>query len=91
MTFKLQQGLFSDPFIRQFEPVIGTPGDFPIDGTDRIQLEKLYNITSEYMSRPEQTRKLKEISSIIKGRKTASTNMSTFIKTMKLSNVCLHV
>ena len=61
--------MFSNHFIPQFEPVIGTPSEFSIDGTDKIKLEELYNITSEYMSKPEQLRKLQEISSLIRGEK----------------------
>ena len=68
---------------RQFEPIIGTPTDFPIDGTDKIKLEELYNITSEYMSKPEQSRKLQEISSLVKGKNKVSITMSILVKTLK--------
>ncbi len=49
----------------KFDPVIGTPEDFPIDGTDAKRLEMLSNLTTNYMKEEEQAQKLKEIKSIL--------------------------
>jgi hypothetical protein len=53
----------------RLNPVIGTPNDFPIDGTDPALLAKLSQITSDYMAEPEQRRKLQEIRDTLDGRK----------------------
>ena len=53
----------------RFNPIIGLPDSFPIDVTDPEKLAKLMEITLEYMKQPEQQRKIREISDILKGRK----------------------
>jgi len=55
-------------FHNQFDPIIGTPIEFPIDGTDPIKLKKLSKIASDYMDEPEQQVKLKEMASILRGK-----------------------
>ena len=55
--------------ITQFDPKIGDPGDFPIDGTNTESLEKLSRIATDYMKDNEQMEKLKEIKTILGGRR----------------------
>jgi calcium-independent phospholipase A2-gamma len=50
----------------RFDPVVGTSVDFPIDGTDKNQLEKLKRITNAYMEEPEQKEKLRKIGKILR-------------------------
>jgi len=59
-------GVSSTRYFR-FDPVIGTPTDFPIDGTDAKQLEKLSDITTNYMKENVQRKKLEEIKTILSG------------------------
>ena len=49
----------------RFDPVVGTSVDFPIDGTDKNQLEKLKRISKAYMEEPEQREKLKNIGKVL--------------------------
>ena len=51
----------------QFDPKIGKPTAFPVDGTDPIMLEKPSAITERYMKEPEQVQKLEEITNELKG------------------------
>lgn len=51
--------------ILQFDPVIGTSKDFPIDCTDPIKLEKLSRIGALYMQEEEQQQKLDEMRKIL--------------------------
>lgn len=53
----------------RFDPKIGDPGDFPIDGTNTESLEKLSRIATDYMKDNEQMEKLKEIKTILGGRR----------------------
>mgnify|MGYP001339090364 CR=1 FL=1 len=53
----------------RFNPVVGGPDDFPIDGTDPAKLEELSEITTAYMNEPEQKAKLDEIVSILQCKK----------------------
>lgn len=52
----------------RFDPMIGKPTDFPIDGTDPIRLELLSKLASDYMQEPEQQKKLQEMTHILKGK-----------------------
>jgi hypothetical protein len=52
----------------KFDPIIGKPTDFPIDGTDPDRLEKLSKIATEYMKEPNQQKKLREMSNILRGK-----------------------
>ena len=54
---------------QKFDPVIGTPTDFPIDGTDATRLQLLSDMTSKYMREETQSKKLKEIKTILTGHK----------------------
>lgn len=53
----------------RLNPVIGAPSAFPIDGTDPALLERLAEITSDYMAEPEQRAKLQEIRDTLDGRR----------------------
>jgi hypothetical protein len=53
----------------RFNPVIGLPDEFPIDVTDPEKLDKLQEITRNYMNEPAQRAKMEEIADILKGRK----------------------
>jgi predicted acylesterase/phospholipase RssA len=53
----------------RFNPVVGSPEDFPIDVTDPAKLAQLRKITSSYMAEPEQQAKMEQIADILKGRK----------------------
>mmetsp|Transcript_26153 Transcript_26153/g.38738 ORF Transcript_26153/g.38738 Transcript_26153/m.38738 type:complete len:916 (-) Transcript_26153:349-3096(-) len=52
----------------RFNPIVGTPEDFPIDGTDPAILEDLCKITADYLKEEEQAKKLKEIGNIVHNR-----------------------
>jgi hypothetical protein len=54
--------------IIQFDPIIGTSTDFPIDGTDPIRLAKLSQIATNYMNEPEQQEQLKDMGNILRGK-----------------------
>jgi len=51
----------------RFNPVIGSPESFPLDGTDPDKIEELRKLTIKYMQEKEQKQKLHEISEILKG------------------------
>lgn len=53
----------------RFNPIIGSPDDFPIDVTDPAKLAELRKITTTYMAEPDQKAKLERIGDILKGRK----------------------
>ena len=53
----------------RFNPVVGTPDDFPIDVTDPVKLAALRDITTKYMAEPAQQEQLEVIGDILKGRK----------------------
>ena len=53
----------------RFNPIVGSPDDFPIDVTDPAKLAELRKITMNYMAAPEQQDKLEQIGDILKGRK----------------------
>lgn len=53
----------------RFDPIVGKSSDFPIDGTDPVNLERLYKISNDYMNKPEQKKSLREITRIIKGKR----------------------
>jgi predicted acylesterase/phospholipase RssA len=53
----------------RFNPVVGTPDDFPIDVTDPVKLAALRDITTKYMTEPAQKEKLEVVGDILKGRK----------------------
>ena len=53
----------------RFNPVVGSPDDFPIDVTDPAKLAELREITTNYMAEPAQQEKLERIGDILKGRK----------------------
>lgn len=53
----------------RLNPLIGSPDDFPIDGTDPEQLEELSKITKRYLEEEEQASKLNKIASILHGRR----------------------
>jgi predicted acylesterase/phospholipase RssA len=53
----------------RFNPVVGSPDDFPIDVTDPGKLAELREITTKYMAEPAQQEKLERIGDILKGRK----------------------
>ena len=52
----------------RFNPVIGKPDEFPIDVTDPEKLEKLRQITRQYMAEPEQQAKMDDVADILKKR-----------------------
>lgn len=53
----------------RFNPIVGSPDDFPIDVTDPAKITELKKITMNYMSQPEQQSKMESISDILRGRK----------------------
>mmetsp|Transcript_1222 Transcript_1222/g.1732 ORF Transcript_1222/g.1732 Transcript_1222/m.1732 type:complete len:304 (+) Transcript_1222:2165-3076(+) len=67
-TAQLGKSLVSNTRYYRFNPIVGTPDTFPIDGTDPVKLEELSNICTKYMQEPEQKQKLKEISEILEGK-----------------------
>lgn len=52
----------------RFNPTLGMPDEFPIDVTDPEKLGQIKIITRQYMKEPEQQRKLKLLSDMLKGR-----------------------
>ena len=52
----------------RFNPMLGPPDEFPIDLTEPEKLNKLKQITRNYMNQPEQQARLKDISDILQGR-----------------------
>jgi methyl coenzyme M reductase gamma subunit len=65
----------------RFNPVVGTPDDFPIDVTDPAKLAELRKITTNYMTEQAQQQKLEQIGDILKGRKGFRRRMTrTFAK-----------
>ena len=53
----------------RFNPIVGSPDDFPIDVTDPAKLAELRDIATKYMTEPAQLEKLERIGDILKGRK----------------------
>lgn len=68
----------------RFNPVVGSPDDFPIDVTDPAKLAELREITTNYMAEPAQQEKLERIGDILKGRKGLRRRVArAFSKTFK--------
>lgn len=80
-TARLGKSSVSKTRYYRFNPIIGTPDSFPIDGTDPEKLEQLSQITMEYMKEPEQARKLQEIVQILNG-KTAVQNIFSKVRSV---------
>ena len=66
-TAQLGKSSISQTRYYRFNPIIGLPNEFPIDGTDPTKLSELSDITTRYMQEPEQRRKLEEINEILNG------------------------
>jgi predicted acylesterase/phospholipase RssA len=52
----------------RFNPVLGLPDKFPIDVTAPAKLAELQDIAEHYMAQPEQRKKIKRISEILRGK-----------------------
>jgi calcium-independent phospholipase A2-gamma len=68
-TAQLGRSKVSNTLYTRFNPILGLPDEFPIDVTDPEKLLKIKQITREYMKKPEQQQKLKELKNVILGRK----------------------
>ena len=66
-TAQLGKSSISQTRYYRFNPIIGLPNEFPIDGTDPTKLSELSDITTRYMQETEQRRKLEEINEILNG------------------------
>lgn len=53
----------------RFNPMLGYIDQFPIDVTEPAKLMELQQISQKYMAQPEQKRKIKRISEILRGKK----------------------
>lgn len=53
----------------RFNPIVGSPEEFPIDVTDPAKLAELRKITLNYMAEPAQIAKMERVADILKGRK----------------------
>jgi len=67
-TTRLGRSSVSKTKYYRFNPVIGPPDSFPIDGTDPEKLAELYKIAQAYMGEKEEAQKLKEICQILNGK-----------------------
>lgn len=68
-TAQLGQSSVSNTLYMRFNPILGLPDEFPIDVTDPKKLEKLKQITRDYMNEPEQKRKLQNLADVLQGRR----------------------
>lgn len=74
-TARLGRSNVSKTRYYRFNPLIGGPNDFPLDGTDPQVLEDLCKITDDYLSEETQERKLQEISNIIRRQRSGFLKM----------------
>ena len=70
MSRQIKQNIsYFESLRKQFDPKIGKQKEFPIDGTDPKNLERLYKLSTDHMNQPEQKENLNEIAKIIKGKR----------------------
>ena len=53
----------------RLNPTLGLPDEFPIDETDPDKLQRLKDISRDYLAEPAQQKKLAEIGDILQGRR----------------------
>lgn len=63
------QSLSNSYCYMRFNPILGYQDDFPIDITDPIKLERLKQVTRDYMASPEQQQKLQHLAKVLRGHR----------------------
>eukprot|EP00549_Striatella_unipunctata_P010836 CAMPEP_0118721076 /NCGR_PEP_ID=MMETSP0800-20121206/30511_1 /TAXON_ID=210618 ORGANISM="Striatella unipunctata, Strain CCMP2910" /NCGR_SAMPLE_ID=MMETSP0800 /ASSEMBLY_ACC=CAM_ASM_000638 /LENGTH=705 /DNA_ID=CAMNT_0006628879 /DNA_START=154 /DNA_END=2271 /DNA_ORIENTATION=- len=68
-SFRMGGSALSGTRYIRFNPLIGGTNEFPIDETEPAKLIRMTEVTKEYLQEPEQQEKLREMSSILNGKR----------------------